>query len=78
VIEQLVNPLGGVLVLEHVFDLVPGHGWRGVAQLRHLLLVDLAVLLGQELGVDERGELTQLHRRALHLAERPGDLQRSL
>ena len=60
------------------YDLLPRHRRRRGAQLRQLLLVDLAVLRRQELGVDERGELADLHRRALHLAERPRHLQRRL
>ena len=54
--------------VEHLLDLLPGHRRRVGAQLRELLLVDLAVLVGDELGVDEGGELAELHRRALHLA----------
>ena len=40
------------------------------AKRRQLLLVQLAVLLGQVVGVDEGGELAHLHRGALHRAER--------
>ena len=68
-LEQLLVGLV-VLLLEHPAHLLPGHrGGRG-AQRRQLLLVQLAVLLGQVVGVDERGELPHLHRGALHRAER--------
>ena len=63
---------------DHLLDLGPGHRRGGGAQLRELLLVDLGVFGGQKLGVDERGELAQLHRRALHLAQDRDHLQRRL
>ena len=48
------------------------HGIVGacVRSVGELPLVEVAVLGGQELGVDERGELADLHRRALHAPER--------
>ena len=61
-----------VLLLDHLRDPLPGHRRRRGPQLRELLLVDLGVLGRQELGVDERGELADLHRRALHLARACG------
>ena len=76
--EELGERLAVVLLLEHLLDLLPGHRRRVGAQLRQLLLVDLAVLVGEELGVDEGGELAELHRRALHLAERADHLHRRL
>ena len=76
--EELGERLAVVLLLEHLLDLLPGHRRRVGAQLGELLLVDLAVLVGDELGVDEGGELAELHRRALHLAQRADHLQRGL
>jgi hypothetical protein len=67
--EELGERFAVVLFGEHLLDLLPGHRRRVAAQLRQLLLVDLAVLVGDELGVDEGGELPQLHRRALHLTQ---------
>ncbi len=72
--EQLVDRLAPVLLVEHLAHLLPGHRRRAGAQLGELLLVELRVLRRQELGVDERGELPHLHRRALHLAEDRGHL----
>src|ERR1700710_94041 len=62
--------------VKHVLDFLPGHRRSVGAQLRQLLLGDLAVLVGDELGVDEGGELPQLHRRALHLAQGADHLHR--
>ena len=76
--EELGERFAVVLLLQHLLDLLPGHRRRVGAQFRQLLLVDLAVLLGDELGVDEGGELAELHRRALHLAERADHLHRRL
>ena len=76
--EELGERLAVVLLLQHLLDLLPGHRRRVVRSLRELLLVDLAVLVGDELGVDEGGELAELHRRALHLAERADHLHRRL
>ncbi len=69
VLEQLLAGLVPLLV-EHLAHLLPRHRRRLGAQLGELLLVELAVLGRQELGVDERGELADLHRRALHAPER--------
>ena len=66
------------LLLEHRRDLLPRHRRSGGPQLAQLLLIHLGVLGRQELGVDERGELADLHRRPLHLAERSHHLQRGL
>ena len=74
--EELGERFAVVFLLQHLDDLLPGHRRRVGAQFRQLLLVDLAVLLGDELGVDEGGELAELHRRALHLAERADHLHR--
>ena len=68
-LEQLLVGLV-VLLLEHLAHLLPRHRGRRGAQRRQLLLVQLAVLVGQVVGVDERRELAHLHRRALHRAER--------
>ncbi len=76
--EELGERLAVVLLLQHLLDFLPGHRGRVGAQLRQLFLVDLAVLLGDELGVDEGGELAELHRRALHLAEGADHLHRRL
>jgi hypothetical protein len=71
--EQLLDRLVP-LDLEHALDLVPAHRRRRVAQVRELLLVDLAVLRRKELHVDERGQLTDLHRPAAEVAEDLGGL----
>ena len=76
--EELGERFAFVLLFEHLDDLLPGHRRRVGAQFRQLLLVDVAVLLGDELGVDEGGELAELHRRALHLAERADHFHRRL
>ncbi len=68
-LEQLLRrlvPLGA----QHALHLLPRHRRRRGAQRGQLLLVELAVLRGKELGVDEGGELADLHRRALHPAQR--------
>ena len=82
--ERLVVDLGEVLrqrfavvlLFQHLHHLLPGHRRRLVAQFAELLLVDLAVLLGDEFRVDEGGELADLHRRAFHLPERADHLHR--
>jgi hypothetical protein len=72
VLEVLEELLAGLrpLLVQHLAHLLPRHGRRRGAQLGELVLIELAVLGGQELGVDERGELADLHRRPLHPAER--------
>ena len=62
------------LVLDHLAHVVEAHLGRGVAQLAQLALELLAVLLGHQADVQERHHLTQLHRRALHRAQRADDL----
>ena len=69
VLEQLLDGLVPLLV-EHLATFFHGIVRRLGAQLASLLLVELAVLGRQELGVDERGELADLHRCALHAPER--------
>src|SRR5919202_2713810 len=68
VLEQLLGWLLELL-LEHALHPLPRHRWGRCPKRRELLLVELSVVLGEELGVDERGELPDLHRRPLHLAE---------
>jgi hypothetical protein len=53
VAEQLVEALVAVVRVEHLADLLPWHRRRRGSQPRELLLVDLAVLLGDEVGVYE-------------------------
>src|SRR4051794_8994459 len=67
-----------VLLLEHDAHLLPRHRGCVSAELRELLLVDLAVLGWQEVDVDEGGHLADLHRGALHLSEGRGHLERRL
>ena len=69
VLEQLLDRVLPLL-LEHRTHLLPGHRRGGGAQIGELVLVQLPVLGRQELGVDERRELADLHRRALHRPER--------
>jgi hypothetical protein len=69
ILEELLDRLAVPLLLEYGLDLLPLHRRRLGAQRRELVLIQLAVLLGDELRVDERRELADLHRRALHRAE---------
>src|ERR671914_1316069 len=69
VLEQLLARLGPLLV-EHALHLLPWHRGCLGAQGGELLLIELAVLGRQELRVDERRELPDLHGGALHAAER--------
>ena len=55
--------------LDHLAHLLERHARGRVAQLRELRLEPLVRLLRQRAGVDERCDLAELHRRALHLAE---------
>ena len=62
------------LGLDHLAHVLEGHPRRGVAQLGQLRLDALLELLGEGAGVDERGHLADLHRRALHVPEHLEDL----
>ena len=71
--EHVVEPLAQA-VLDHLAHALERHARGGVAQLGQLGL-DALLELGREgAGVDERGHLADLHRRALHLAEHLEDL----
>ncbi len=74
------HPVGWllVLVLEDLVDLLPRHGGSAGPELCELLLVDLAVLGRQEVDVDEGRHLSDLHRRAFHLAQDGGHLESGL
>ncbi len=68
-LEQLLYGLGP-LGVKHLAHLLPGHRRCLGAELAELLLVELAVFGRQKLRVDERRELADLHRCALHAPER--------
>jgi hypothetical protein len=72
--EQLAERLTAVLLLQDLANLLPRHRRRRGAQLGQLPLVELRVLGRQELGIDEGGELAELHGRSLHLAQGRGHL----
>ena len=63
-----------VLALDDLLHVLEGDLRRGVAQLGELGLELLAVLLGHEADVEERHDLAELHRRALHRPQRGDDL----
>src|ERR1700759_5533563 len=66
------------LLLDHLSHLLEGDGGRRVTQPRQLALELLPVFLGDEPDVEERHDLAELHRRALHMPERLDDLLRRL
>src|SRR4051794_12151733 len=63
VLEILQHRLGRLapLVLEYRADLLPAHRRRGVTERGKLLLIGVAVLRWDEVDVDERGHLPDLH-----------------
>ena len=71
--EHVAQPLAEV-VLDDLPHLGEGDPRGGVAQLGELRLHPLLELGREGAGVDERGHLADLHRRALHLAEHVEDL----
>ncbi len=72
-LEHVVEPVA-VLGLEHLPHVLEGHLGGGVAQLGELGLEGLAVLLGHQADVEERHDLADLHRGALHRAQGGDDL----
>ena len=62
------------LLLDHLAHVLEGDRGRRVAQRGQLALELLAVLLGHEPDVEERHHLPDLHRGALHRAQRVDDL----
>jgi hypothetical protein len=72
ILDVLEQPLAWLveLLVEHLPDPVPRHRRRRGAKSAELALVELAVFVGEEVAVDERGQLAHLHRHALHRPER--------
>ncbi len=69
-VHELVLELG----LDHLAHVVEADVGSGVAQGAELALELVAVLLGDQPDVEEAQDLPELHRRALHRAERGDDL----